>query len=146
MAGKVIRLNKDAVPVPPASCLVYDDDGFLIAFENPRNGKLTWLPASDWVTGITASTSSDQAGGVEVKYQNMDVSTVGTAGDSLTLPFGQEGMQITIRNSAAANSMDVFPASGQSINALAGDAAYAQAAGKTVIFSFTGGKWVTTPA
>lgn len=146
MAGATIRLNKDVVPVSPVCALVYNNDGFLIGYTNPASGRMTFFPASDWVTGVTASTSSDQAGGVEIKYQNIEVSTVGTAGDSLTLPFGQEGMRITVRNSAAANSMDVFPASGESINALAGDAAYAQAANKTVDFLFTGGKWVTIPA
>lgn len=143
MAGATIRLNKDVVPVAPANVLIYDDNGYLIGYENPRNGKVTFFPASDWVTGVTASTSSDQAGGYAVQYKNVHVGTVGTAGDSLTLPFGQEGMSLTIVNGAAANSMDVFPASGEAINALSGDAAFAIAANKAVQFTFTGGRWFT---
>lgn len=143
MAGNTVKLNKDAPPFPGSPYPVYDNDGYLIGYENPKGGKVAFLPASDWVTGVTASASSDQAGGVALDYKNYDVSTVGTAGDSLTLPVGQEGMRLTVRNSAAANSMDVFPASGQAINALADDAAFAIAANKTVEFVFTGAKWRT---
>lgn len=143
MAVLHIRLNKDVVPVPPAPVLVYDNDGYLIGYENPKNGKMTFFPASDWETAVTASTTSDQAGGYAVKYKNVHVGTVGTAGDSLTLPVGQEGMSLTIVNGAAANSMDVFPNSGQAINALSNDTAFAIAANKTVQFTFTGGKWFT---
>ena len=61
------------------------------------------------------------------------VTTVGTAGDSLRLPPSVPGVSLVIVNAAAANSMDVFPAVGDAINALSANAALAVAANKTVL-------------
>jgi hypothetical protein len=45
-------------------------------------------------------------------------------------------------NAAAANSMNVFPAVGEKINALAANAAFAVAANKVAVFYVTGpGQW-----
>ena len=85
------------------------------------------------VNGVTAATGSTQATGVRIENAITRVTTVGTAGDSLTLPKAQAGMQCVVINAAAANSMDVFPAAGDAINALAADAALAVAANKTVL-------------
>lgn len=83
--------------------------------------------------GVTASTGSTQATGVLVTTAVTRVTTVGTAGDALTLPKAVPGMSLVVINAAAANSMDVFPAVGDAINALTTDAALAVAANKTVL-------------
>lgn len=91
---------------------------------------------SDLITtrnGVTASTGSTQATGVPVTTAITRVTTVAVAGDALTLPPAVPGMSLVVINAAAANSMDVFPAVGNSINALSGDAALAVAANKTVL-------------
>jgi hypothetical protein len=50
-------------------------------------------------------------------------------------------MQLTVSN-ATATSMNVFPATGEQVNALAVNAAYALAAGKTASFtSAVNGQW-----
>lgn len=68
--------------------------------------------------------------------------TVATAADSAVLPASVAGADITIINAAAANSMNVFPAVGDAINALGANAAFALAAGKTVTFyCVTPGQW-----
>lgn len=82
---------------------------------------------------VTASTGSTQATGVLVTSAITRVTTVGTAGDALTLPPAVAGMSLVVINAAAVNSMDVFPAVGNAINALAADAALAVAANKTVL-------------
>lgn len=143
MAGNTVKLNKDAAPFPGSPWPVYDNDGYLIGWENQRGGKLTFVPASDWILGLTASVTQTQAGGLALDYKNIEVDTVGTGGDALTLPFGQEGMKMIVRNNAAANAMAVFPASGQAINALGNDNSMSIAANKTVYFHYTGGKWAT---
>jgi hypothetical protein len=56
------------------------------------------------------------------------------AGDALTLPDAIAGEKRVVFNKAAANSIDIFPAVGDKINALAIDAAYALAVTKGVIF------------
>jgi hypothetical protein len=91
---------------------------------------------------VTASTGSTQATGYVVKAAVTRVTTVGTVGDALTLPKAVSGVSLVVINAAAANSMDVFPAVGDSINALAADAALAVAANKTVLFvCAVGGVW-----
>ncbi len=62
------------------------------------------------------------------------VTTVASAADSVKLPVSKPGMQITVINAAAANSMNVFPQTGESINALAANTAFAVVANKTVNF------------
>lgn len=62
------------------------------------------------------------------------VTTVATAADSVLLPAALAGMYLVVTNAAAANSMNVFPAVGDNVNALADDAAFAVAANKTALF------------
>jgi hypothetical protein len=69
--------------------------------------------------------------------------TVATAGDSSILPASVQGMAISVANNGAA-SMNVFPASGDKINALAVNAAFAVAAGTiTIFFCSVAGQWLT---
>lgn len=139
MAGLNIAVDAKVTPTLPQLSFLVDSDGSLIGFEY-SNGKRTWFPASDWDDSVTASASSDQAGGTPVRYKNTRVTTVATIGDSVTLPFGQEGMRLAVVNSAA-NSMDVFPATGQIINALSADAALAVAAAARIDLLYSGGRW-----
>jgi hypothetical protein len=69
--------------------------------------------------------------------------TVATAADSAQLPVSAPGIgPITVVNAAAVNSMNVFPQTGDAINALAANAAFAVAAGKTATFTCTSaGRW-----
>jgi len=83
--------------------------------------------------GVTANVGSTQATGYVVMAAVTRVTTVAVAGDALTLPRAVAGMSLVVINAAAANSMDVFPAVGDIINALAADAALAVAANKTVL-------------
>lgn len=93
---------------------------------------------------LTASTSSDQAGGYAITADFSVFDTVGTAGDSARLPPALPGRSCVIKNNAAANSMDIFPASGDSINAVSADGAYALAVTKSVLlFCVVKGKWHT---
>lgn len=104
---------------------------------------------------LTALAGGAQAGTALPSGFNV-VSTVTSAGDSVQLPpcnitgpvsaYGlgnTDGMMVWVTNAAASNSMNVFPQTGQSINALSANAAYAVAAGKTAAFicSPAGGIW-----
>ena len=97
---------------------------------------------TDTQDAVTASTGSTQATGVLVTKSITRVTTVGTAGDALTLPPAAPGLSLVVINAAAANSMDVFPAAGDTINALSANAALAVAANKTVLlFCAVAGTW-----
>jgi hypothetical protein len=72
------------------------------------------------------------------------VTVVGSAADSVILPASVSGLEITVVNAAAANAMNVFPAVGEIVNALAANAAFSVAAGKTCTFyCATSGQWHT---
>lgn len=95
---------------------------------------------------ITAHAGGGQALGVPITGPLARVTIVASAGDSVTLPNAIRGMEIAIANDAAANSMNVFPAVGESINALGANAAFAEvvsATGPTIFFCFSNGLWRT---
>ncbi len=88
-------------------------------------------------SGLTAHTDSVQGAGVILSSYNV-YSTVGTTGDAATLPavFTADPATVVHVKNDGANSMDVFPASGD--NAGAGtDTAVAVAAGAFAVFMGT---------
>lgn len=100
---------------------------------------------SSTTNAITAYASGGQANAVQLGNSTWNrVTTVGTAGDSVKLPVAKAGSWLGVFNKAAANSMNVFPSSGDSVNALSPDAAYALAATKGALFvCMVDGKWDT---
>lgn len=98
------------------------------------------------VSGLTASTTQTQAGALQLDQgiTLSAVTTVGTAADAVKLPQASPGKIVFVTNGAAANSMGVFPASGDTVNALAANAVYALAANKTALFiASAAGQWRT---
>jgi|SRR5579871_3678427 len=96
------------------------------------------------VDSITAHAGGGQGSAVLLTAMMNRVTTVGSANDSVLLPVSKPGMNITVTNAAAVNSMNVFPQSGDAINALSANAAFAVAAGKTATFyCYTAGQWHT---
>lgn len=86
--------------------------------------------------GLTADSGSAQGNGVILSSYNV-YSTVGSAGDAATLPATfAVGTIVHVKNSAATNSMDVFPASGDDAGA-GTDTAVAVAAGAFAVFMCT---------
>ena len=72
----------------------------------------------DATTGITAFATGGQTSATALTSEFNNVTTCATAGDSVKLPAAALGKRVTIKNSGAA-SLAVFPASADSINALA---------------------------
>lgn len=110
---------------------------------------------------LTAFAGGGQTSALQLDSAYNRVSTVASANDSVKLPpcragainagpsgaFGiipgeTTGVVVWVSNAAAANSMNVFPATGDAINALSANAAYAMAANKTAAFICgTAGIW-----
>jgi hypothetical protein len=91
---------------------------------------------------ITAHAGGGQGSAVALTTDFNRVTTVATAGDSVKLPAATAGSEVRVTNAAAANAMDVFPATGEVINALAANTAISVAANKTIIFScMVNGTW-----
>jgi hypothetical protein len=84
--------------------------------------------------GIVAHAGGGQALAVPLTSDVNRIVTVVTAGDSVLLPAAAPGMQVTVINAAAANAANVFPAVGDTINALAANAAFSLVAGKVATF------------
>lgn len=109
---------------------------------------------SDWVEdggGATAPTATDSltahAGGGQGSALALTtdinrVTTVATAGDSVKLPAATVGKTVIIIHDGA-KSMDVFPASGEVINSLATNAAFAMttAMRRLSFICLTAGTW-----
>lgn len=92
--------------------------------------------------GLTATAGGAQAGFDLSNYHGSRFTTVATAADSAQLPAAKPGRMRVVKNAAAANSMNVFPQTGEAINAGAANAAFAIAANKMAIFfCFVAGTW-----
>lgn len=91
--------------------------------------------------GVTAAAGGGQANGVLLTDTFNRVTTVATIADSVKLPPAVPGMCMLVMNSGA-NSMNVFPSTGDQINALGANNAYAMAAGaRAEFFCAVAGTW-----
>lgn len=95
---------------------------------------LRFVAGESVANALTAHAAGGQASALQLGQGISRVTTVATAGDSVKLPASAAGMFVVVTNAAAANAMDVFPATGDAINALSANAALSVAANKTVIF------------
>lgn len=76
--------------------------------------------------GLVAHAGGGQALGTPLTAMACFIATVATAGDSLLLPLAVPGMEISVVNqSATATGPNVFPQTGQTVNALAANTAIA---------------------
>ncbi|MDB5447278.1 MAG: hypothetical protein JWQ97_2595 [Phenylobacterium sp.] len=99
-------------------------------------------PTVTAVDALTAKAGGGQAGATVCAAVINRFTTVATAADSGLLPAAKAGMQITVTNAHATNSMNLFPASGEQINSAGANVAFALAAGKTASFtSAANGAW-----
>ena len=115
---------------------VTDRDRAEAAFGTPGPGTGTAK------NGITAAAGGGQANAVLLTDTFNRVTTVATAADSVKLPPAKPGMCMLVANAAAANSMNVFPSTGDSINALAANTALAMAANaRAEFFCAAEGVW-----
>ncbi len=115
-------------------------------------GALTFAPTGNIVhnsllqqsiaANVTADPSSVQGGG-PITTSLVQIATVTTIGDAVTLPPAVAGEVVTIENNGA-NSADVFPATGGNINGGGLNLAEALPAGEFVTYyAFDGVNWST---
>jgi hypothetical protein len=91
------------------------------------------LQTSSAVNALAANAGGGQASATLLTAMINRVTTVANLGDSVKLPASAAGLVLVVSN-AGANAMDVFPASGDAINALAANAAIRINANTTVSF------------
>ncbi len=84
-------------------------------------------------TGITAFATGGQASATALTEEINNVTTVATAGDSVKLPAAVAGKHVHVKNSGA-TALDIFPATSDSIDALAVNLAIRIQPGSSVDF------------
>lgn len=95
-------------------------------------------------TAIVAHAGGGQTAAYQLTYSLNRVATVASANDSVKLPICQGGKVVIVINAAASNSMNVYGQTGETINALSANSAFAVAANKFVIFACgIDGAWYT---
>jgi hypothetical protein len=93
---------------------------------------------------ITANAGGGQANAVLLTATINRVTVVATAADSVKLPAAKAGSWLMVFNKDSTDSMNVFPSTGDNINALSANAAYALAATKGAVFACAvDGTWDT---
>ena len=117
---------------------------------------------ASYQNNMTAAAGGPQLLATPITRTYSRFTTVATAGDSAVLPPAAPGLEYCVKNAAAANSMNVFPAAasqggfkgdgvnipaGDQINALVNNVAFALPAGRSVrFFCLTNnGIWDTLP-
>lgn len=91
---------------------------------------------------LTAFAGGGQASGTPITADIARFTIVASANDSGKMPAALAGRCVTVSNAAAANSMNVFPQTGEAINALGANAAFALAANKSAEFTCAvAGQW-----
>lgn len=109
--------------------------------DGPGAGAVGNFPTVTAQDQMTAHAGGGQGAATAITTMIARFTTVATAADSSVLPAAKAGLQITVSN-AGANSMNVFPAVGDQINALGVNAAFALASGKTATFTAAAnGQW-----
>lgn len=110
----------------------------VFAFRNAVNNQIV----QSVVDNITAHAGGGQTLAVLLTAAMNRVTTVASGNDSVLLPKSQVGLDVVVINAAASNSMNVYPQTGESINALAANTAFAVAANKVCTFyCCTSGIW-----
>lgn len=106
-----------------------------------RGSTLGWQESGYSVAETVAASGNAQGAGYDVVRRVTEVTSATAAtNDSLDLPAAVAGDHRVIRN-ASGVSIDVYPASGESINALAANASLAVADGTTVQLFAVAGQW-----
>lgn len=135
-------LNKLNVPFYDACCTDAPNTLFPVQF-NATTGSPEYFNGTAWVefgsgggaaaTGLTAFATGGQASATALTPGFNEVTTVATAGDSVKLPAAVVSTTVTVKNQGVA-SMDVFPATGDTIDDGSANAAISVPSGATVTF------------
>lgn len=95
--------------------------------------------------GITAFATGGQGSAVALASEINSITVCATAGDSVKLPAALAGKKIQVSNLGAAYA-NVFPASGELIDALAANASVSLPVGANITFTCAvAGSWKSTP-
>lgn len=126
------------------------DDTFVFYYETDTNLMKMW-DGSAWISppGVVASASVAATGSAQgdaaAILPGLTKVTAADGTKGVVLPAAVAGLVCYVKNSVA-QILKVYPASGDAINALAGDAAISMAASTSAVFvAFDSTTWYTIP-
>jgi hypothetical protein len=98
----------------------------------------------DSISAAVSAAGSTQGTATALVSNINNVTTVAAAADGVRLPTAVAGMRILVRNTDAADTLKIYPATGGQINALGSNAAYSLTAGSTIeLMATTATQWYT---
>jgi sugar lactone lactonase YvrE len=98
----------------------------------------------DSISAAISAAGATQANATALVSNINNVTVVATSADGVRLPTAVAGMRILVRNTDAADTLKIYPATGGQINALGSNAAYSLVAGLTIeLFASTATQWYT---
>jgi hypothetical protein len=98
----------------------------------------------DSISAAVSAAGATQATATALVANINNVTVVAAAANGVRLPTAVAGMRILVRNSDAADALNIYPATGGAINALAANAAFSLAAGSTIeLMATTATQWFT---
>lgn len=116
-------------------------DNYPVSFDTTDG--VSYYDGTDWVaatsgttTAITANAGGGQSSGTALTAEVNEVTTAATTGDSVKLPTAKKGKKVTVKNSTT-NSIDIFPATGGTINGQSANTAIKLGPKATVIIIAT---------
>ncbi len=132
-----------------------DDGSANASVKLPTNSTATFVKEDDanWelsisgkgdpvVSGVITASTTDAQGEQPLTLDWNQVNAADVTNNAVTLPAAATGMEVVVRNTNASNTLKVYPASGDKINALAIDAAITVGTGTTVVFrAFSASQW-----
>lgn len=96
------------------------------------------------VSSSITATGTTQNAAVELTSSINNVTVVTATNDGVRLPTAVPGVTILVRNSDAADTLKIYPATGAEINALGANNSYSLTAGSVVqLFATTTTQWYT---
>lgn len=114
------------------------------AFIDPSDISGVLAAGATSTNAITAFSGGGQTSAVLLTTALNRITTVAAGNDSVKLPPAKVGNRVIVANKAASNSANVYPSTGDAINAIAANSPYALAATKTVeFFCMVDGTWDT---
>jgi hypothetical protein len=98
----------------------------------------------DSISAAVSAAGATQATATALVSNINNVTVVAAAADGVRLPTAVAGMRILVRNTDAADTLKIYPATGGQINALGANAAYSLVIGTTIeLFASTTTQWYT---
>lgn len=96
------------------------------------------------ISAAVSAAGSTQGTATALVSNINNVTVVAAAADGVRLPTAVAGMRILVRNTDAADTLKIYPATGGQINALGSNAAYSLTAGSTIeLMATTATQWYT---